>query len=96
MVDRLDPRRLIRHRLYRDTTTFAQGFHRKDLDALNRDLGKVLIIDVDKQSFAYHPKHGIEVAAMPTSLPNPYLTLTLTLTQSQTQTLTQTLILTLT
>ena len=34
--------RLIRHRLYRDTTTFAQGFHRKDLDALNRDLGKVV------------------------------------------------------
>ena len=25
VVDRLDPRRLIRHRLYRDTTTFAQG-----------------------------------------------------------------------
>jgi len=63
VVDKLDPRRLIRHRLYRDTTTFAQGFHRKDLDALNRDLGKVLIIDVDKQSFAFHPKHGIEVAA---------------------------------
>ena len=63
VVDKLDPRRLIRHRLYRDTTTFAQGFHRKDLDALNRDLGKILIIDVDKQSFSFHPKHGIEVAA---------------------------------
>jgi import inner membrane translocase subunit TIM50 len=61
VVDRLDPRRLIRHRLYRDTTTFSKGFHRKDLNALNRDLGKVLIIDVDPQSYSFHPKHGIEI-----------------------------------
>ena len=27
----------------------------------------MLIIDVDEQSFAFHPKHGIEVAAVPTS-----------------------------
>jgi len=61
VVDKLDPRRMIRHRLYRDTTTFSKGFHRKDLNALNRDLGNILIIDVDSQSFSFHPQHGIEV-----------------------------------
>jgi len=63
VVDKLDPRRLIRHRLYRDTTTFDGGVHRKDLSSLNRDLGKVLIIDVEAESFSFHPRHGIALGA---------------------------------
>lgn len=61
VVDRLDPRRLIRHRLFRDTTTFSGGFHRKDLSALNRDLERVLIIDVAEEAFSLQPHHGIIV-----------------------------------
>ena len=60
-IDRLDPRRCFRHRLYRDATTYAGGMHRKDLTALNRDLDKVLIIDCDARAFSFQPKHGIAV-----------------------------------
>ena len=59
VVDRLDTRRLIRHRLYRDTTTFRDGMHIKDLGALNRDLRKVLIVDSAAECFSLHPEHGI-------------------------------------
>jgi|EP00900_Chrysochromulina_parva_P021709 Dullard-like phosphatase family protein len=61
VVDRLDPQRLFRHRLYRDATTYMQGEHKKDLRALNRDLDKVLIIDCSASSFSLQPKHGIAV-----------------------------------
>lgn len=54
-IDRLDPRRCFRHRLYRDSTTYSGGLHRKDLGALNRDLDKVLIIDCDSQCYSFQP-----------------------------------------
>lgn len=41
VVERLDPRRFFRHRLYRDATTYTGGKHIKDLTALNRNLEKV-------------------------------------------------------
>lgn len=61
VVDQFDPRRRIKHRLYRDTTTYRNGHHRKDLDALNRDTTRVLIIDTDAEAFAMHPRNGIVV-----------------------------------
>ncbi len=61
VVDQFDPRRRIKHRLYRDTTTYRNGHHRKDLDALNRDTTRVLIIDTDAKAFAMHPRNGIVV-----------------------------------
>ena len=54
-IDRLDPRRCIRHRLYRDATTYSGGLHRKDLAALNRDLDKILIVDCDSQCYSFQP-----------------------------------------
>jgi len=59
VIDKLDPRRTIRHRLYRDATTYSQGHHRKDLGALNRDLDRTLIIDCSNEAFSMQPKHGI-------------------------------------
>lgn len=61
VVDRFDPRRRIRHRLYRDTTTFANGAHRKDLNSLNRPLNRVLIIDTQESAFALQPRNGLLV-----------------------------------
>ena len=52
IVDRIDPKRRIRHRLYRDTTTFSKGHHLKDLSVLNRDLKKVLILDTSEEAFS--------------------------------------------
>lgn len=71
VIDRVDPRRLddpqrppcIRHRLYRDATTYSGGMHRKDLGALNRDLTKTLIIDCDSRAYCFQPEHGMAVSA---------------------------------
>lgn len=62
IVDKFDPRRRIRHRLYRDTTTYRDGYHFKDLSVLNRDLKKVIIIDTEKKAFSMQPDHGIQVS----------------------------------
>jgi len=61
VVERLDPRRFFRHRLYRDATTYSGGQHIKDLSALNRNVAKCLIIDCDAACFGLHPAHGIAV-----------------------------------
>ena len=61
VVEKLDARRLFRHKLYRDATTYAGGTHRKDLSALNRDLNKVLIVDTSPEAYSYHPQYGISV-----------------------------------
>jgi len=62
VVDRLDPRRCFRHRLYRDATTYSGGMHRKDLSALNRDLSRCLIIDCDANSYSLQPENGVCVS----------------------------------
>ena len=61
VIDKLDPRRLFRHRLYRDATTFTGGEHKKDLSYLNRDLNKVIIVDCADYAYSLHPHHGIAV-----------------------------------
>jgi len=60
-IDRLDPRRCFRHRLYRDATTYSGGMHRKDLSALNRDISRCLIIDCDAEAYSLQPRHGVSV-----------------------------------
>uniref|UniRef100_A0A7S0L5B2 Mitochondrial import inner membrane translocase subunit TIM50 n=1 Tax=Coccolithus braarudii TaxID=221442 RepID=A0A7S0L5B2_9EUKA len=59
IVDRFDPRRRIRHRLYRDTTTFSNGHHRKDLSVLNRDPKKVVMIETEPETISFQPANGI-------------------------------------
>lgn len=61
VIDKLDQRRLIQHRLYRDATTYTGGMHRKDLSALNRDIDNVVIIDCDERCFSLQPANGIAV-----------------------------------
>jgi TFIIF-interacting CTD phosphatase-like protein len=41
IVDALDQQGVIHYRLFRDSTKYENGIHRKDLDKLNRDLSKV-------------------------------------------------------
>merc|ERR1711908_48875 len=61
VIDKLDPRRLFRHRLYRDATTYTGGAHRKDLSHLNRNMDRVLIIDCSPDSFSLQPNHGVAI-----------------------------------
>lgn len=46
LIDRLDPRRLISHRLFREHCVSTSGSFIKDLKKLGRDLRDVIILDV--------------------------------------------------
>lgn len=50
IVEALDPKNIINYKLVRDATLFVDGIHVKDLDKLNRDLKKVIMIFVNMMS----------------------------------------------
>lgn len=49
----------ITYRLYREGTTYRNGKIIKDLSLLNRDLGKVIMIDCREDSYALQPENAI-------------------------------------
>ncbi|XP_003706404.1 mitochondrial import inner membrane translocase subunit TIM50-C [Megachile rotundata] len=61
ILDILDPNGYIMYRLVRDTTRFVDGHHVKDLDALNRDLRKVIVVDWNAQSTKFHPENTLKL-----------------------------------
>lgn len=54
-----DQGQYIMYRLFKDATHYVEGHHVKDLDALNRDLGKVIVIDWDKNTTKAHPQNTL-------------------------------------
>jgi len=51
ITEKLDPEnRLIMYKLYRDSTRFVDGQHKKDLSVLNRDLSKVILVDWNEKA----------------------------------------------
>lgn len=61
ILDALDPKGFIMYRLVRDATHFVDGHHVKNLDNLNRDLSKVIVIDWDPNSTKLHPENTFHV-----------------------------------
>lgn len=61
VLDRLDVNNTVAHRLYRCSTSNANGFMFKDLSKLGRDLAKMLIVDNKPENFAFQPENGIEI-----------------------------------
>lgn len=60
IVPKLDPYRAsISHALYREGTVYRDGKIIKDLSRLNRDLGKVIIIDCNPDAFSMQPDNAI-------------------------------------
>lgn len=49
------------YRLVRDATRFVDGHHVKDLDALNRDLSKVIVVDWNSNNVKYHPENTLKL-----------------------------------
>ncbi|XP_030385746.1 mitochondrial import inner membrane translocase subunit TIM50-B [Scaptodrosophila lebanonensis] len=61
LLDALDPNGYIMYRLVRDSTHFMGGHHVKNLDKLNRDLKRVVVIDWDKNSTKMHPGNSFTI-----------------------------------
>ncbi|KAJ3027618.1 UNVERIFIED_CONTAM: mitochondrial inner membrane protein required for protein import [Siphonaria sp. JEL0065] len=63
VIETLDPYHYIMYSLYRDSTRLMGIKHVKDLSCLNRDLGRVIVVDTDPENFQLQPENGIELKA---------------------------------
>jgi Dullard-like phosphatase family protein len=59
IIDRLDPQKLIAHRLYRPATSIIKGLHVKNLARLARPLQRVIILDNSPESYILQPENAI-------------------------------------
>ncbi|XP_031269846.1 CTD small phosphatase-like protein [Pistacia vera] len=59
VLDRLDEKRVISHRLYRDSCKQHDGKFVKDLSEMGRDLKKVVIVDDNPNAYIFHPQNAI-------------------------------------
>ncbi|KAF7684003.1 CTD small phosphatase-like protein [Astathelohania contejeani] len=58
VINSIDPRGLIAHRLYRESCTFHGGRYVKDLSKLGRDLKKTILIDNSVWSSFFQPENS--------------------------------------
>jgi import inner membrane translocase subunit TIM50 len=62
IVEKLDPlRAYISYQLYKEHCLYKDGAHIKDLSKLNRDLSKVVIVDVSDDSVKLQPENAIKL-----------------------------------
>ncbi|KAL9187154.1 hypothetical protein ACHAXT_010874 [Thalassiosira profunda] len=60
LLDLLDPHRVVRTRLFRESCVFYEGNYIKDLSLLNREMGQTIIIDNSPASYLFHPENAID------------------------------------
>ncbi|CAG9838155.1 unnamed protein product [Diabrotica balteata] len=61
VIEAMDPKNLISYKLVRDSTHFVDGLHVKNLDKLNRDLSKVIVVDWNAECIKFHPDNHLNV-----------------------------------
>ncbi|SCU84962.1 LADA_0D04918g1_1 [Lachancea dasiensis] len=60
VAEKLDPiHAFITYNLYKEHCLYKDGVHIKDLSKLNRDLGKVVIVDCDPNSYKLQPENAL-------------------------------------
>lgn len=63
LLDLLDPNKVIRSRLFRESCVFCEGNYVKDLSLLDRDLSQSIIIDNSPSSYIFHPENAIDCSS---------------------------------
>ena len=61
LLDKLDPDKNIKYRLYREHCTFLNGIYIKELKRLNRDLKDVLIVDNSPLAYSFDVENGLPI-----------------------------------
>mmetsp|Transcript_20987 Transcript_20987/g.39681 ORF Transcript_20987/g.39681 Transcript_20987/m.39681 type:complete len:450 (-) Transcript_20987:247-1596(-) len=61
VLDSLDSNGYAMHRLFRDSTSYHDGVHCKDLSWLNRPVGKIIALDDDPAALQFQPDNLIRV-----------------------------------
>mmetsp|Transcript_23460 Transcript_23460/g.54502 ORF Transcript_23460/g.54502 Transcript_23460/m.54502 type:complete len:295 (-) Transcript_23460:95-979(-) len=61
VVTSLDKTGCIMHRLYRESTHYKNGVHVKDLDRLNRNVNRMVVLDHDLEALQFNPDNLIRV-----------------------------------
>lgn len=63
LLDLLDPHKVIRYRLFRESCVFYEGNYVKDLSVLDRDISSSIIIDNSPNSYLFHPENAIDCSS---------------------------------
>ncbi|KAJ8549425.1 hypothetical protein K7X08_033132 [Anisodus acutangulus] len=61
VIDRIDRKGLISHRLYRDSCKEVDGKFVKDLSDMGRDMKRVAIVDDNPNSYLFQPENAIPI-----------------------------------
>ena len=61
ILERLDPKRYVTHRLYRESAQYKHGEYIRDLSKLNRDMERVLYISSKPKSAEMNPENVIPI-----------------------------------
>ena len=61
VLDSLDPKGYVLHRLHREATHYHDGVHCKDLSWLNRSLRKIVVLDDDPVALQFQPENLIRI-----------------------------------
>lgn len=63
LLDLLDPHRVIRTRLFRESCVYYEGNYVKDLSLIDRDLSQSIIVDNSPNSYLFHPDNAIDCSS---------------------------------
>jgi RNA polymerase II subunit A small phosphatase-like protein len=63
LLDLLDPNRVIRTRLFRESCVYYEGNYVKDMSLLDRNLTQAIIVDNSPSSYIFHPENAIDCSS---------------------------------